>query len=202
MIRMIFMLGLPAFCDSLGAILFAVLIAAKLPLAVAVGFGVAVASVIVLWQKWRLGTVAALSWISLALILIAGTASVLTNDPRYVMAKPSLVYLVVGLVMLKPGWMIRYMPPLVAAAFPKTMTLFGYLWAALILATGIVNLVIALAWPAYWPLFVAVFPVATKGSLFLFQVLVIRAKAIDRFGCAFPDAEPEKHGNPIPRPEF
>lgn len=55
----------------------------------------------------------AMEWLSLFLTIAAGTATVLTDDPRFVLFKPSLIYAVVGVVMLKPGWMNRYLPAIV-----------------------------------------------------------------------------------------
>jgi intracellular septation protein A len=48
--------------------------------------------------------------LSLFLVIAAGTATLLTNDPRFVLFKPSVIYVIVGVVMLKPGWMNRYLP--------------------------------------------------------------------------------------------
>lgn len=46
-----------------------------------------------------------MQWMSLFLVLGSGAATLLTHDPRYVMVKPSVIYSIVGIVMLKPGWM-------------------------------------------------------------------------------------------------
>ena len=57
---------------------------------------------------WRLSTgrgVDALQWVSLGLVLVTAGASLVTHDPRFVMLKPSVIYLIVGGVMLKRGWM-------------------------------------------------------------------------------------------------
>ena len=51
-----------------------------------------------------------MEWLSLFLVVAAGTATLLTNDPRFVLFKPSVIYVIVGAVMLKPGWMNRYLP--------------------------------------------------------------------------------------------
>jgi intracellular septation protein len=51
-----------------------------------------------------------MEWLSLFLIIAAGTATLVTDDPRFVLFKPSVIYVIVGVVMLKPGWMNRYLP--------------------------------------------------------------------------------------------
>ena len=46
------------------------------------------------------------------------------------MVKPSLIYLVVGVVMLKPGWMNRYPPPIAKELVPDVAFIFGFVWSA------------------------------------------------------------------------
>jgi intracellular septation protein A len=46
-----------------------------------------------------------MEWLSLFLVLASGTATLLTDNPRFVQFKPSAIYVIVGVVMLKPGWM-------------------------------------------------------------------------------------------------
>jgi hypothetical protein len=41
--------------------------------------------------------------------VLGGAATPITDDPRVVMFKPSLIYIVVDVVMLKPVWMNRYL---------------------------------------------------------------------------------------------
>src|SRR5579872_4029739 len=60
------------------------------------------------WQLAHKRPIDTMQWMSLFLVLGAGTATLLTNDPRFVMIKPSVIYCVVGIVMLKRGWMNRY----------------------------------------------------------------------------------------------
>src|SRR5450755_898636 len=63
------------------------------------------------WQYARKAPIDTMQWMSLFLVLGSGAATLITNDPRFVMVKPSVIYTVVGIVMLKPGWMNRYLPP-------------------------------------------------------------------------------------------
>ena len=62
------------------------------------------------WQLFHKQPVEALQWLSLVIILVSGTATFFTHDPPFVMLKPSVIYCIVGLVMLKRGWMNRYLP--------------------------------------------------------------------------------------------
>ena len=47
--------------------------------------------------------------------------ALLTDDPRFVMLKPTLIYCIVGTVMLKPGWMTRYLPPIAREITEKSV---------------------------------------------------------------------------------
>src|SRR3546814_20946129 len=55
--------------------------------------------------------VAALQWISLASVLPTAAATLFTGDPRFVMAKPQIVFLIVGTVLLCTDWLKRYISP-------------------------------------------------------------------------------------------
>ena len=63
------------------------------------------------YLKLRRSPIDAMQWMSLGLVVVFGGASLLTHDPRFIMFKPTLIYVAIGAVMLKRGWMTRYMPP-------------------------------------------------------------------------------------------
>src|SRR5579875_2081327 len=75
-----------------------------------------------------------MTYASLALVIVLGAATLLTNDPRFVLAKPSIAHFAIGAIMLKRGWMLRYVPPIVVETIPEYVTLAGYAWAALMFA--------------------------------------------------------------------
>jgi len=130
-----------------------------------------------------------MQWLSLALVLVFGAASFLTHDPRFIMAKPTLIYLVVAGAMLKKGWMARYMPTRYAALTTDVSVAFGYVWAALMALSGILNAVIAVnADTKTWAWFVAVFPMASKAILVFVQYLVTRTIVKGRLQAARLDA--------------
>ncbi|APZ98728.1 hypothetical protein BWQ93_09645 [Sphingopyxis sp. QXT-31] len=97
----------PMLFDSLGIITFAVLLAAGAGIVPAVVAGTLVAVAVVGYALARGHQAAALQWISLASVLFTAAATLLTGDPRFVMAKPTVVYLIVGTVMLRKGWLSR-----------------------------------------------------------------------------------------------
>ena len=77
-----------------------------------------------------------MTYASLALVIVLGSATLLTSDPRFVLAKPAIAHFAIGAIMLKRGWMLRYMPPIVAETIPEYVTIAGYAWAALMFALG------------------------------------------------------------------
>ena len=73
----------------------------------AIGLGVALGLAQIGIQFARKKPISTMEWLSLFLVMAAGTATLLTDDPRFVLFKPSVIYAIVGVVMLKPGWMNR-----------------------------------------------------------------------------------------------
>ncbi|WP_447756513.1 inner membrane-spanning protein YciB [Sphingopyxis fribergensis] len=164
----------PLIFDSLGVIVFAVLLALDVNLIVATIAGTVVAVGVVGWGLARGKPVAALQWISLIMVLFSAGATMLTGDPRFVMAKPSIVYLVVGTAMLRRGWMNRYIPPEELPLVGDVMEKFGFVWAGMMFATAIANLVVAIAFTPWWPAFIGFFPIASKLALFAIHFTIVQ----------------------------
>jgi intracellular septation protein A len=160
--------------DLLPTLVFAALVALKVDVVVATGASIAVGVAQIVLMKIASRDISRLQWASLALVLTFGTASILAHDPRFLMAKPTIVYAIVGVVMLQRGWMLRYMPPVAQGYGEPAMIAFGYVWAGLMFVSGIANLVFALALPALWPAFLAVFPLVSKIALFAIQYVTVR----------------------------
>jgi intracellular septation protein len=164
----------PLITDSLGVIFFAALVALHVDFRVAVAVSVTTAIGVVAWGLLRRHRVAPLQWVSLVLVLISATATFLTNDPRFVMAKPTVVYAIVGTFLLRRGWMNRYVPAQFLPLVEDRMTAFGYVWAGLMFLTAAANLTVAVAFTANWPAFIAIVPISTKIALFTVQYASIR----------------------------
>ena len=163
----------PMLFDSLGVLVFAVLLVAGAGIVPATIAGTVVALGVVGYELARGKKVAALQWISLASVLFTAAATLFTGDPRFVMAKPTIVYLIVGSVMLRKGWLNRYIPPEQLAIVGDVMDRFGMIWAALMFTSAGLNLVIALFLTGWWPLFIGVFPLASKFGLFAIHIAVV-----------------------------
>lgn len=163
----------PMIFDSLGIIVFAVLLALGADIVVATIAGTAVAVAVVGYGLARGHKIAALQWISLASVLLTAGATLFTGDPRFVMAKPTIVYLIVGTVMLRRGWLDRYIPPEQKALVGDVMDRFGMIWSALMFLSAGLNLIVAVFFTPWWPLFIAVFPLASKFGLFAIHIAVV-----------------------------
>ncbi len=163
----------PMLFNSLGVLVFAVLLVAGAGIVTATIAGTIVALGVVGHELARGNKVAALQWISLVSVLLTAAATLFTGDPRFVMAKPTIVYLIVGTVMLRKGWLNRYILPDQLALVGDVMDRFGMIWAALMFASAGLNLVIAIFFTAWWPLFIGIFPLASKFGLFAVHITVV-----------------------------
>jgi len=161
--------------DLASTLLFFVLYLLTDNLYLSVGLGMALGLAQIGWQLFRRNPVEALQWISLVLILASGTATILTQDAHFIMVKPSLILVLVGVVMLKRGWMNRYMPPR-AADVLDVATTFGYVWAGLMFASAMLNVVLALTLDAKsWAATMSAWGIASKLGLFGVQYAVMTA---------------------------
>jgi intracellular septation protein A len=171
----LFRAGLFFASDLLSTLVFVAVfaISGNIYLATAVGIGLGVVRIVV--AKLRGPAIDLMQWMSLGLVAVFGTATLITRDPRFIMVKPTLIYLVVAAVMLRPGWMNRYMPPVVVLNAADIPFAFGYVWAGLMALTAIANLAVAMAFgPKIWAAFIAVIPLASKLCLFGVQYAATR----------------------------
>jgi intracellular septation protein A len=161
--------------DLASTLVFLVVFLLTKNIAVAVGFGVAFGIAQIAWELIRKKPIGTMQWLSLILVVGAGGATLLTNDPRFVMLKPSLIYLVVGAVMLKPGWMNRYLPPLAQELVPDIAVIFGFVWAGLMFVSAALNIVVALnVGVVAWASFMSIYGLVSKLGLFLIQYATMR----------------------------
>jgi intracellular septation protein A len=145
--------------------------------AATVGLALAVGQIV--FAMVRRQPIATLQWASIALVLVVGSITLLTNDPRFVLVKASLVYGFIGASMLKPGWMARYVPSIAAAHLPDSLLgWFEKAWAGLLLGTGVLNLALMLEASSEGAAqFMAIWIFASKLALFAIQYVWCRAVA-------------------------
>ncbi|MEY9186066.1 intracellular septation protein [Bradyrhizobium sp. USDA 326] len=116
-----------------------------------------------------------MTYASLALVVGLGAITLLTNDARFMLAKPAIAHFAVGLIMLKRGWMLRYMPPVVVETVPEYVTAAGYAWAALMFVIGAGMIVVASTGDLkLWAFYLTVVAGGGKILAFAVQYLVLR----------------------------
>lgn len=168
--------------DLASTILFFLLYALSGNLAISIGLGIVVAAAQIGWRLFHRQQIDALQWVSLTLVVTAGSVSLMTYDPVLVMLKPTVIYFLVGCAMLQRGWMVRYMPARVMEVEPDIVTGFGYVWAGLMFFSAALNLVIATHTNVLlWGSAMSVWGIASKGMLFFFQYGFMRWMARRRY---------------------
>ena len=166
----------PLAVDFLSTIVFIAVyaITGNIRLGIATGIVVGVGQIASIF--WRGRRPDLMQWASLALVVVLGSASLITNDPRFAMVKPSIGGFAIACVMLKPNWQGRYLPPIVTQNLsPKLLIAWGYIWSALIFALAFANLFVALTLgPKIWAWYSAIVPTTAQIGLFLIQYATIR----------------------------
>src|SRR5581483_9007452 len=164
----------PLASDFFATIVFAVLVAAHASVPVATGGALAAAVLQIVFQKLTRRPVPLLQWASIGLVVVFGAVALVTNDARFLMIKPSIIYAAVGVVMLKRGWMLRYLPPIASGHAEPLMIRWGYAWSGLMFVSAVANLAVAWMLPASWPVYLATVPLASKLVLFAIQYASVR----------------------------
>jgi len=173
--RLLFESGKLLLLDLASTFLFLALFLLTHNVALSVVLAVALGIAQIGWQFARGNTIETMEWLSLFIVVSSGAATLLTSDPRFVMIKPSVIYVVVGIVMLKPGWMNRYLPPIARDLVPDVATIFGFVWAGLMFATAALNIVVAMNYSvAAWATLMAVYAAGSKLALFLIGFATMR----------------------------
>ncbi len=174
----------------LGADFFSTIIFLAIYLAtdnVLLATGVAIAGAIaqVIYFRLKGKPLGYMTWASLALVIVLGSATLLTHDPRFVLAKPAIGHFAIGAIMLKRGWLLRYLPPIVTENIPEYVTLAGYAWAALMFALGAGTIAVAMTGDMkLWTFYVTVVLVGAKIAAFAIQYVAFRILVISRLRAA------------------
>jgi intracellular septation protein A len=145
----------------------------NVPLSVVLGMALGIAQIG--WQLARRKPIDTMQWMSLFLVLGAGTVTLITNDPRFIMVKPSVIYLIVGIVMLKRGWMNRYLPPIAIEHLSDIAVILGYAWSGLMFFSAALNLIVALNVSVVtWSVTMSIYGIVSKAVMFLIAYSVLR----------------------------
>jgi intracellular septation protein len=137
--------------------LFLFLATGNIYLATSFGMAAAISTLVWIWIRDR--RIRAMQALGPAIVLVMGGATILFHDPRFVMLKPTLILGFIGAVMLKPGWMIPYLPPVAAVAPRPLLVTIGYVYAATHIILAAANVAVArLASQKTWAILSATVP--------------------------------------------
>ncbi|MBR0790278.1 septation protein IspZ [Bradyrhizobium manausense] len=167
--------------DMAATLLFLVLYLLTHNVTLSVVLGMALGIAQIGWQIARRRPIDTMQWMSLFLVLGAGTVTLLTNDPRFVMIKPSVIYVIVGVVMLKRGWMNRYLPPVALELVPDVAIIVGYAWSGLMFVSAALNVIVALNVDvATWSVVMSIYGIVSKAAMFFIGYAFMRTIAVSR----------------------
>ncbi|MBR0965966.1 septation protein IspZ [Bradyrhizobium diazoefficiens] len=161
--------------DFLSAIIFLViyLVTDNVILATSVAIAGAVAQVI--YARVMGHQLSFMTYASLGLVVMLGALTLFTNDPRFMLAKPAIAHFAIGVIMLKRGWMLRYMPAIVTETIPEYVTAAGYAWAALMFVIGAGTIAVASTGDLkLWAFYISVVAGGAKILAFAVQYVVLR----------------------------
>jgi intracellular septation protein A len=168
--------------DMAATLFFLVLYLLTHNVALSVVFGMALGVAQIGWQLARGKPIDTMQWMSLFLVLGAGTVTLITNDPRFLMIKPTVIYLIVGIVMLKRGWMNRYLPPIAIELVSDIAVIFGYAWSGLMFFSAALNLIVALNFSVVtWSATMSIWGIVSKAALFLIGYAIMRIIGARRY---------------------
>ncbi|HVD82887.1 MAG TPA: septation protein IspZ [Bradyrhizobium sp.] len=171
--------------DFLSAIVFLTLYLTTGNVVLATSVAIAGAVAQVVYSRVKGQPLNFMTYASLALVIVLGSATLLTNDPRFVLAKPSIAHFTIGAIMLKRGWMLRYVPPIVSETIPEYVTIAGYAWAALMFALGAGTIAVASTGDLkLWALYVSVVLIGAKLTAFAVQYVAFRVLVTNRIRAA------------------
>jgi intracellular septation protein len=171
--------------DFLSTIVFLVVYLLTDNVLLATGVAIAGAIAQVIYSRLKGKPLGFMTYASLALVIVLGSATLLTNDPRFVLAKPAIGHFAIGAIMLKRGWMLRYVPAIVTETIPDYVTFAGYAWAALLFALGCGTIAVALTGDMkLWTFYVTVVLVGAKIAAFAIQYVAFRILVTNRLRAA------------------
>ena len=167
--------------DLASTLLFLVLFLLTHSTILSVGLGMAVGLSRIAIQLARRKPIYIMEWLSLFVVVAAGAATLLTNDPRFVLFNPSIFYVIVGIAMLKAGWMNRYLPAIARAVTSDVAVIVVFVWAGLMFVSAGVNAFVALAWSLpTWAMVMPIFGIVSKVAVFLAGFAAIRLTTVRR----------------------
>jgi intracellular septation protein len=182
LVRNLFEAGKLLFLDMAATLFFLVLYLLTHNITLSVVLGMVLGVTQIGWQIAHRKPIDTMQWMSLFLVLGAGGVTLITHDPRFVMIKPSVIYMIVGVVMLKRGWINRYLPPIALEMVPDIAIILGFAWSGLMFFSAALNLIVALNFSVMtWSATMSIWGIASKLVLFLIGYVTMRTIGRARF---------------------
>jgi intracellular septation protein A len=146
--------------DTLGGFVFLGVIAITHSIALAIIASAAVTVGTIALRLARREEVSPLQWAILVLVVGLGSISLITRDPLFAMLKPSFIQAGIGVTLLQPGWLARYIQPeRLALIPPRALAAAGYVHPLGLFAMAVANAWVALnTTPEIWAVYSAVAP--------------------------------------------
>ena len=121
-----------------------------------------------------------MQWMRFALVLVLGGATVLTQNPVFIMIQPSALHFAMAGIILWCGGMVPYIISAASQRVPETVTVAaGYAWAALIAAFGLTNLIIVLYFNlTTWAWFIVVGAIGAKTLQYVMFRMIVRHQIV------------------------
>lgn len=162
--------------DFITVIAFVIVYLTSGNLAAAVGIAIAVGIGQFALLRFRGRGIDVMQYLSIGLVIVLGGVSLVFNDPRFVLLKPSAVHFAVAAVMLRRGWLARYMPPIVKQnVSERLLNAMGYAWAILMAVLGLLNIYIATSYSIeVWAWWISAGAIGAKIAAFTVQFIVLR----------------------------
>jgi intracellular septation protein A len=167
--------------DFLSSLTFFAIYLASGNVVLATALAIAVAIGQVGYARFKGQTLGFMTYASLALVIVLGTVTLFTHDPRFMFAKPAVGQFAVSAIMLRRGWMLRYVPAIVAETIPDYVTAAGYAWAALMFTLGLGTIAVAATGDLkLWAIYVSVVAGGAKLAAFAIQYVAFRLLVTNR----------------------
>lgn len=175
----------PIVRDLLGTFVFVALFlfTHNIELATACGISLVLAQTVLM--KLRKRPIGALHWLSLVLISMFGGATILFHSRYFIMVKPTILWLALGVVMLRRDWMAPYLPPIVTENLPDAKIVrAGYVYAALMFVLAVINLAIVaferfgFCSAEFWAIYALIGPTVAQGVLLVVFYFCFRGEIL------------------------
>ena len=166
----------PLLSDLASTIFFAGLIAITGNVYLATGIGIGVGVLQILWEKFRGKPIEMMQWMSLGLVVVFGAMTLYFHDARFAMVKFFIAHVAIGVAMIKPNWMSRYLPPIVTDTLSRReLTFYSAMWPLSMFAQAGAGLYVGLTQGiTAWATFLAIVPTAATWGLFALNYVLIR----------------------------